>query len=72
VTHCQEPVADSLVLMTLAYGPSMLAARMGSEGLTCDMIDANQGPSLDRLPALPILQFKDGLEVCKGSKNELS
>jgi DUF1680 family protein len=71
----QEPVAGSPELATLAYGPLVLAARMGRDGLSRDMIDANQGPDLDRLPALPMPQFKTeqaDFWVAKSKDGELS
>jgi len=54
----QEPVAGSPELATLAYGPLVLAARMGRDGLSRDLIDAGQAPDLERLPALPIPSFE--------------
>ena len=71
----QEPVAGSPELATLAYGPLVLAARMGRDGLSRDMIDANQGPDLDRLPALPMPQFeaqKTSFWVRKNDDGELT
>jgi len=53
----QEPVAGSPELATLAYGPLVLAAQMGRDGLSREMIDNNQGPDMDRLPALSIPKF---------------
>jgi len=44
-------------LATLAYGPLVLAARMGRDGLSQEMIDAGQMPDLDRLPSLQIPKF---------------
>jgi DUF1680 family protein len=64
----QEPVAGSPELATVAYGPFVLAARMGRDGLSRDMIDANQGPDLDRLRALPLPSFEtvqDGFWIKK-------
>jgi DUF1680 family protein len=54
----QEPVAGSPELATLAYGPLVLAARMGRAGLSQDMIDGDEGPDLKRLPSLPLPEFK--------------
>jgi hypothetical protein len=58
MTLRHEPVAGSPELATLAYGPLVLAARMGRDGLSRDMIDAGQGPDMGRLPALPMPQFE--------------
>lgn len=55
----QESVPGSPELASFAYGPLTLAACMGREGLSRDMIDAGQGPDLDRLPSLPLPRFKD-------------
>jgi hypothetical protein len=63
----QEPVAGSPELATLAYGPLVLAARMGRDGLSWDMIDAGQGPDMDRLPALPMPSFEARSETSKES-----
>ncbi len=59
----QEPVAGSPDLATVAYGPLVLAARMGRDGLSRDMIDANQGPDIDRLAPLSMPQFKARVDV---------
>jgi DUF1680 family protein len=53
----QESVPGSPELATLAYGPLVLAARMGRDGLSQEMIDAGQMPDLDRLPSLQIPKF---------------
>jgi len=53
----QEAVPGSPELATLAYGPLVLAARMGRNGLSQDMIDAGQGPDMGRLPALAMPAF---------------
>jgi hypothetical protein len=66
----QEPVAGSPELATLAYGPLVLAARMGRDGLSRDMIDAGQGPDMDRLPTLPMPQFESSQEAGKDGNNE--
>jgi DUF1680 family protein len=58
MTLRQEPVAGSPELATVAYGPLVLAARMGRDGLSQSMIDAGQGPDMDRLPALPMPSFE--------------
>ncbi len=71
----QSPVAGSPELATVSYGPLVLAARMGRDGLSRDMIDANQGPDMDRLPALPLPQFKatkTGFWVKKDDEGDLS
>jgi DUF1680 family protein len=71
----REPVVGSPELATLAYGPLVLAARMGRDGLSQDMIDGSEGPSMDRLPALPLPQFeadKSGLWVKKDDEGSLS
>ena len=62
----QEEVPGSPELATLAYGPLALAARMGRDGLSREMIDAGQGPDMDRLPALPMPVF-DTAAVAGGS-----
>ena len=64
----QEPVAGSPELATLAYGPLVLAARMGRDGLSRELIDGDEGPNLKRLAPLPLPQFeamKDGFWVKK-------
>jgi hypothetical protein len=53
----QQPVPGSPELATVAYGPLVLAARMGRDGLSQDMIDAGQAPDLSRLPLLPMPKF---------------
>ena len=75
MTLRQEPVAGSPELATLAYGPLVLAARMGRAGLGQDMIDANQGPDMDRLPPLPLPEFSTpaaGFWVSKSDSPELA
>lgn len=75
MTLRQEPVAGSPELATLAYGPLTLAACMGRDGLSRDMIDANQGPDMERLPSLPMPQFeagKTGFWVKKDGDEDLS
>ena len=57
MTLRQEEVAGSPELATLAYGPLVLAVCMGRDGLSEDMIDAGQGPDMDRLPPLPMPTF---------------
>jgi uncharacterized protein len=54
----QEAVPGSPELASLAYGPLTLVACMGREGLSRDMIDAGQGPDMDRLPPLPLPRFR--------------
>jgi uncharacterized protein len=54
----QEPVPGSPELASFAYGPLTLVACMGREGLSRDMIDAGQGPDMDRLPPLPLPRFR--------------
>jgi DUF1680 family protein len=68
----QESVAGSPELATLAYGPLVLAARMGRDGLSRDMIDAGQGPDMGRLPALPMPQFEGSPQAGKDETNEPS
>jgi hypothetical protein len=63
MTLRQEPVAGSPELATLAYGPLVLAARMGRDGLSRDMIDAGQGPDMGRLPALSMPSFEAPAET---------
>ena len=57
MTLRQESVPGSPELTSLAYGPLVLVACMGRDGLSQDMIDAGQGPDMGRLPALPIPTF---------------
>lgn len=54
----QEALPGSPELTSVAYGPLTLVACMGREGLSQDMIDAGQGPDMDRLPPLPLPRFK--------------
>jgi len=71
----QEPVAGSPELATLAYGPLVLAARLGRDGLSREMIEAHAGPDVDRLPALPMPRFDakpPGFWVKKDDDGELS
>jgi DUF1680 family protein len=68
----QESVAGSPELATLAYGPLVLAARMGRDGLSRDMIDAGQGPDMGRLPALPMPQFEDSPQAGNNGNHEPS
>ena len=71
----QEQVPGSPELAAVAYGPLVLAARMGRDGLSQDMIDNNQGPDLGRLAAMPMPKFeaaKDGFWVKKNDDEELS
>jgi uncharacterized protein len=58
----QEAVPGSPELASLAYGPLTLVACMGREGLSRDMIDAGQGPDMDRLPPLPLPRFRAGAQ----------
>jgi DUF1680 family protein len=71
----QEQVPDSPDLAAVAYGPLVLAARMGRDGLSQDMIDNNQGPDLGRLATVPTPRFeaaKAGFWVKKNDDEELS
>jgi DUF1680 family protein len=68
----QESVAGSPELATVAYGPLVLAACMGRDGLSREMIDAGQGPDMDRLPALPMPSFEARSETSKESKGATS
>ena len=66
MTLRREPVAGSPEMATLAYGPLVLAARMGRDGLSRDM---------KRLPPLPMPQFeagKTGFWVKKDGDRDLS
>jgi DUF1680 family protein len=54
----QEAIAGSPELASLAYGPLVLAAQMGRDGLSRDMIEGSMGPKMDRLPALPLPKFE--------------
>jgi hypothetical protein len=53
----QEPVAGSPELATLSYGPLTLAAEMGRDGLTPEMIIGPEGPKMDELPPLGLPKF---------------
>jgi DUF1680 family protein len=71
----QEQVPDSPDLAAVAYGPLVLAARMGRDGLSQDMIDNNQGPDLGRLATVPTPRFeaaKAGFWVKKNDDEELN
>lgn len=57
MTLRQEAVPGSPELASFAYGPLTLVACMGRDGLSRDMIDAGQGPDMDRLPPLPLPRF---------------
>lgn len=75
MTLRQESVPGSPELASVAYGPLVLAARMGRDGLSQDMIDNNQGPDMDRLPALPMPGFeadKAGFWVRKSDDGDLT
>jgi DUF1680 family protein len=72
MTLRQEAVAGSPELASLAFGPLVLAASMGRDGLSQEMIDAGQGPDMDRLPALPMPQFEARAETGKQAKEEVS
>ncbi|MGO9338205.1 MAG: beta-L-arabinofuranosidase domain-containing protein [Terracidiphilus sp.] len=74
MTLREEAVAGSPELATLAYGPLVLAAQMGRDGLSRDMIEGSMGPKLDRLPALPMPQFRRSQKsawVKKSAEGEL-
>ena len=58
MTLRQEALPGSPELTSVAYGPLALVACMGREGLSQDMIDAGQGPDMDRLPPLPLPRYK--------------
>jgi len=58
MTLRQESVPGSPELASFAYGPLTLVACMGREGLSRDMIDAGQGPDMDKLPPLPLPRFR--------------
>jgi DUF1680 family protein len=58
MTLRQEALPGSPELTSVAYGPLTLVACMGREGLSQDMIDAGQGPDMDRLPPLPLPRYK--------------
>jgi len=63
MTLRQEEVPGSPELATLAYGPLVLAATMGRDGLSRDMIDGLAGPDMGRLPPLPIPVFSGPTHV---------
>ena len=52
-----EPVAGSPNLASLAYGPLVLVAGMGRDGLSWQMIEGEEGPKMDQLGALPMPVF---------------
>ena len=56
------PDAENPAIQAVAYGPLVLAAQLGRDGLSRDMIDNNQGPDTDRLPALPLPEIATGKE----------
>lgn len=61
-----EPVAGSPELVSLAYGPLVLAAEMGRDGLSREMIDGRGTAEMDRLPALPMPKFDAGRAAGSG------
>jgi len=61
MTLREESVAGSPELASLAYGPLVLAAEMGREGLSSAMIDGPGRAEMDRLPALAMPRFEAGL-----------
>jgi hypothetical protein len=63
MTLRQEAVPGSPELASIAYGPLVLVACMGRDGLSQDMIDAGQGPDMGRLPALPIPTLLAGAQA---------
>jgi hypothetical protein len=63
MTLRQEAVPGSPELASIAYGPLVLVACMGRDGLSQDMIDAGQGPDMGRLPALPIPTLPAGAQA---------
>jgi hypothetical protein len=69
MTLREEPVAGSPELATLAYGPLVLAAQMGRDGLSRDMIEGSLGPKMDRLAPMPMPKFETGHEATKETKN---
>jgi uncharacterized protein len=70
MTLREEPVAGSPELATLAYGPVVLAAEMGRDGLGRELIEGRGGPDLDRLPPLPMPKFETGFETGQGAGKE--
>ncbi len=66
MTLREESVAGSPELASLAYGPLVLVAELGRDGLSDDMIEGNEGPDLDRLPAIPMPKFEAGSGVKSG------
>jgi len=70
MTLREEPVAGSPELATLAYGPLVLAAEMGRDGLSRELIEGRGGPDLDRLPPPPMPKFETGLETGQGAGKE--
>jgi DUF1680 family protein len=65
----EEPVAGSPELASLAYGPLVLAAQMGRDGLSREMIEGSLGPKMDRLGTLPMPKFEAGLDAGKEAKS---
>jgi DUF1680 family protein len=66
MTLREEPVAGSPELASLAYGPLVLAAGMGRDGLSSEMIDGPGRAEMDRLPALAMPRFEAGHEAGSG------
>jgi len=69
MTLREESVAGSPELASLAYGPLVLAAEMGREGLSSAMIDGPGRAEMDRLPALPMPKFEAGAESGNAAKS---
>ncbi len=72
MTLREEPVAGSPELASLAYGPLVLATEMGRDGLSREMIDGDEGPRLDHLPALPMPKFEAGPQLASAAKSGVS
>jgi DUF1680 family protein len=68
----EEPVAGSPELATLAYGPLVLAAEMGRDGLSRELIDATQRPKIDLLPPMSMPQCAVGPKAGQQSGSKVS
>ncbi len=57
MTLRSEPLADDRSLQSFVYGPLVLAADLGGEGLTEELVSNHQGPQVAKVPmASPVLQ----------------
>jgi uncharacterized protein len=72
MTLREETVAGSPELATLAYGPLVLAAVMGRDGLSRAMIDGPSGPKMDNLAPLSMPKFAAGLQASQAARSGLA